>query len=545
MIFLKKIVCSRIFPIMLLSLFWIFVFTVLMINYWGSGTIYTGNNNHDFHWSFITYLGGMSSLGYLPGVDFLSTHGVFIPFMQGLYMRVAGVSQINTAIATGMMIFVSFIFIYKTSRFVLNRFWSGAAIFIILLSHTGREMPWFNDILMVFISIAVYLFASYVDKEKPYKLIIVGIIAAALPYMRQQAIVISFVFFLLPLFAYYFGLFKKEQLKKSLLLIIGIFLAFQVIFILSVILSGQGSVLFDSFFSLVTRAQPTIGDALQNPLLQVLPVLTKSLFNYSIPSGDFYGSAPGFLQYWLLFIIVAVYFVIRAFNINAVPNSLTKADFIRFACACCMLSAIILNFPINEEIRSKAHFSIGVWLLVDAAILAFYDKRKKVLGVISVIIILVLINYGRLPFAYAKLTQNINRVIINKEKLVKMPNNSAFAGMLFTKEKSENFLEAIETLRLAEKARPDSLVIFNGDIYDAGAYVYLYFSGNKKGLQHSQPWYFHTPFLDKDYSKIYNDYLKTFKPIIIDCSSAPIPEGFELFYKTRETSCRIVIPKNG
>lgn len=534
--------CSKVVPIIFLSLFWIFVLAVLLVNYWNSGSIYTGNNNHDFHWSFITYLAGMASLGYLPGVDFLSTHGTFVPFFQGLFMGIVGVSQINMAISTGIMVFVSFVFIYKTSRFVLNAFWSCGAIFIILLSYTGREVPWFNDVLMVFVSIAVYFFASYVDKDKNYKLIIVGVIASAIPYMRQQAIVISFMFFLLPLCAYYFGLFKKEQLKRTLLLIIGAFLAFQVLFLLFVTISGQGSVLFDSFFRLVSRAIPT--SALQPTIMQVLPVLTKSLFNYSIPTGDFYGSAPGFLQYWLLFIIVAVYFIIRAFNANSIPNSVTKADFIRFVCACCMLSTIILNFPINEEIRSKAHFSIGVWLLMDAAILAFYDSRKKILGVISVIIVLVLMNYGRLPFAYDKLTQNINRVGFNKEKLVKMPNNSAFAGMLFTKEKSASFLEAIDALRLAEKRFPNSPVIFNGNMYDAGAYVYLYFSADKKGLQHSQPWYFHAPFLDRDYSVAYQDYLQAFKPIIIDCSSAPLPDGFELFYKTRETSCLIAVLKN-
>ena len=297
--------------------FWIAIFCVLLINFYAAGKIFAYEDNHDHHLAFFAYLGGMAKEGILPGIDFYSPHSIFIPIIIGIFFNFFGVSQVNLAISDGIIVFITMIFIYKCARLVMPSIFSKLAILTILLSHTGKDNPWFNDVIMCFVAIAIYFFALYFKIDKPlYKkisLIIVGIIAFMLPYMRQQGIVISFVFLVLPLILFYTKQIKDFDKKLMLNFITSSFLISNLLFIIFVLFRNgfEGlEILYNSFGILVDMAQPVIG--YENSVSSV----ANLLFNYTADGMDWHGYSMKYLSYWFIVIIPCLYFLYQSLRIR-------------------------------------------------------------------------------------------------------------------------------------------------------------------------------------------------------------------------------------
>ncbi|RDU58000.1 hypothetical protein [Helicobacter sp. MIT 99-5507] len=531
-------------------IFWIAIFCALLINFYIAGSIFLYEDNHDHHLAFFSYLGGMAKEGILPGIDFYSPHSVFIPIVIGIFFKFFGVSQVSLGISDGIIVFITMIFIYKCARLIMPSIFAKLAILTILLSHTGKDNPWFNDVIMLFVAIGIYFFALYFKLDKTlYKkisLIIVGIIVFMLPYMRQQGIVISFVFLALPLILFYTKQIKDCDKKMMLKFIISSFLIANFLFFIFIVIRNgfEGlEILYTSFGTLVDMAQPAIG--YENNISSI----ANSIFNYTIDGMDWHGYSMKYLSYWFIIIIPCLYFLYQPLRIRfGLDSSVSNEDIIRFATSLVVLSTIVFNYPINEDARMRVQFGLGIWLFIDALRLCFYHKNIKLISTIFIAVVFLSINHS-------KITQFVDRIIVNYENIFhtkanyqKMPPNSPYKNMAFKDEYALHLNDLLYSIEDYHRKNPDTKIIFNGELVDINNYLFLLFSGPKVDIAHKFPYYYGTfnrksVFLDIDDK--FNQYLKENKPMIIDCEflSDNLPDGYKILNKINNV-CNILIPKD-
>lgn len=530
--------------------FWIVIFCVLLINFYAAGSIFLYEDNHDHHLAFFSYLGGMAKEGILPGIDFYSPHSVFIPIVIGIFFHFFGVSQVSLGISDGIIVFITMIFIYKCARLVMPGIFAKLAILTILLSHTGRDNPWFNDVIMLFVAIGIYFFALYfkIDKTsyKKISLVIVGIVAFMLPYMRQQGIVISFVFLALPLILFYTKQIKDYDKKMMLKFIISSFLIANLLFFIFIIIRNgfEGlEILWTSFGTLVDMAQPAIG--YENTISSV----AKSIFDYTADGMDWHGYFIRYLSYWFIVIIPCLYFLYQPLRVRfGLDSSVSSEDIIKFATSLVVLSTIVFNYPINEDTRIRVQFGLGIWLFIDALRLCFYHKDIKLISSVFMAVTFLLINHS-------KIAQFVYRVEINYENMFhirsnhqKMPSNSPYKNMAFKDEYALHLNNLLLSIENYHRKNPDTKIIFNGELVNINNFLFLLFSGPKVDIAHKFPYYygsFNRKSVFPDIDEKFSQYLKENKPMIIDCdfSEENLPDNYKILNKINNT-CNILIPKN-
>ncbi|RAX55270.1 hypothetical protein CCY99_00795 [Helicobacter sp. 16-1353] len=524
--------------------FWIFVFMILLMNAYSAGSIFLYHDNHDHHLAFLSYLGGMAANGILPGIDFYSPHSIFIPLVVGIFFKILGVNQVNIGIADGVVIFLTMVFVYKTARFFLPNIFAKLAVLTLLLSHTGRDNPWFNDFIMLFVAMGVYIFASYIKERKNYKLIILGIVIASLPYMRQQGLVIGFTFLALPIILFYAGAIIKEQYQHIFKTLIKTFIISNLIFWLFVLLRNgfEGlEILFSSLTSLVDMAQPAIGYE------NTIPTIANYLFNYTTDGMDWHGYFMRYLSYWFIVILPALYFVYRPFSLNASKIAILNEDSIRFIVALITLSTMIFNYPINEDARLRVQFGIGIALFIDVLYLCFWNKNIKILSIIALSIVFLFINHTKVKQFVETSINNFNNIKTTKSNYYKMGYDTPYAGMKFKADYASHLQTLLSSIESYHQSHPDKEIIFDGELVDINNYLFLLFSSPKIALQHKFPYYYGTFSRESFFPDIQNkfdEFVATNKPIIIGCedtSNRAIEQGYKVLNKINE-ACNILVP---
>ncbi|MDE6886501.1 MAG: glycosyltransferase family 39 protein [Helicobacteraceae bacterium] len=521
--------------------FWIALFIVIMINFYAAGSIFTYGDNHDHHLAFFSYLSGMAANGILPGIDFYSPHSVFIPLIVGIFFKIFGISQVNLGLADGVIIFLTFIFIYKSARFVISNIFAKLAILTLLLSHSGRDLPWFNDVIMLFVAMGIYFLASYINDNKRYKLIILGIICFMLPYLRHQGLVIAFVFLSLPLILFYINAIKEANYKRMFKNILFSFLIANLIFLLFIFLRNgiEGlEILFFSLTSLVDMSQPAIGYD------NSIPQIAYSIFNYTSEGMDWHGYFIRFLSYWFIVIIPSLYFIYRPFSLYASKQAILNEDSIRFVTALVVLSTIVFNYPINEDARMKVQFGVGIWLFIDSLRLCFYNKNIKIISIIALAIVFLLINHSKITEFSNKFYSNYTDIFNLKGK-IKMDNNTPYSKMKFRDEYAQYLNSLLYALYDYNIKHPNKQIIFDGELVEINAYLFLLFSGNEVALQHKFPYHYGS--FDRygfvsDLKERFNAFVDSAKPIIIGCSTTPQRDDYKVLKEINE-KCKILVPK--
>ncbi len=538
---------KNIISVILNIAFWIVIFVIVLVNFYAAGSIFTYGENHDHHLAFFSYLGGMAQHGILPGIDFYSPHSIFIPIIFGIFFKILGVSQINLGITDGIMIFITMIFIYKSARLVMPDIFAKLAILTLLLSHSGRDLPWFNDVIMLFVAIGVYYLVAYINDKKPYRLIIVGIICFTLPYLRQQGLVICLLFIIIPTLLYYIKNINEKEYKMMIKKILSAFIVCNIaLFIFVLLWNGTKGleILFSSLTSLVDMSQPAIG--YDNNIAKI----SSDLFDYTAQGMDWHGYFTRYLSYWFIVIAPCLYFVYRPINLLASQQAILKEDTIRFIVSLVTLSTIIFNFPINEDARMRVQFGIGIWLFIDTLRLCFYNKNIKILSFIAIAIAFLLINHSKLSEFITKSMDNFTNITTLKDGYIKIGNGNPYSGMKFRENYANHLLTLIDSLQTYYEENPDKETIFDGELVDINAYLLLLFSGPKVALQHKFP-YRYGSFDRKSFfntiEEEYDDFIKKNQPIIIGCKMEYkddnwIPENYKILNKIND-SCNILVPQ--
>lgn len=528
-------------------LFWIFIFMVLLINYYSAGSNFLYETNHDHHLAFFSYLGGMVANGILPGIDFYSPHSVFIPIVIGIFFKILGISQINLGIADGILIFITMIFIYKTAVFVMPSIFAKLAVLTLLLSHSGRDNPWFNDVIMLFVAMAVYFFASYIVDKKRYKLVIIGILCFMLPYMRQQGIVISSLFLILPTILFYMHQIMESQYKIMAKNIITSFIVANILFWIFIVLrNGFGGleILSSSLFSLVDMAQPSIG--YENNIGTILSLI----LNYTSDGMDWHGYFMRFLSYWFIVLIPCLYFVYKPFSLYASKEAVLNEDTIKFVVALITLSTIIFNYPINEDARIRVQLGIGIWLFIESLRLCFYNKKIKFISIVAILIVFLSINHSKITQFIDRSANNYQNITTIKDGYYKMGANTPYAEMKFKEDYASHLQNLLSSIESYHQTHPNKEIIFDGELIDINNYLFLLFSGPKVALQHKFPYYYGV--FDRgeffaDMNKEFDEFVSINKPIIIACSDSdgnPVTYQDYKILNTINQSCDILVPKD-
>lgn len=528
-------------------LFWIFIFMVLLINYYSAGSNFLYETNHDHHLAFFSYLGGMAANGILPGIDFYSPHSVFIPIVIGIFFKILGISQINLGIADGILIFITMIFIYKTAVFVMPSIFAKLAVLTLLLSHSGRDNPWFNDVIMLFVAMAVYFFASYIVDKKRYKLVIIGILCFMLPYMRQQGIVISSLFLILPTILFYMHQIMESQYKIMAKNIITSFIVANILFWIFIVLrNGFGGleILSSSLFSLVDMAQPSIG--YENNIGTILSLI----LNYTSDGMDWHGYFMRFLSYWFIVLIPCLYFVYKPFSLYASKEAVLNEDTIKFVVALITLSTIIFNYPINEDARIRVQLGIGIWLFIESLRLCFYNKKIKFISIVAILIVFLSINHSKITQFIDRSANNYQNITTIKDGYYKMGANTPYAEMKFKEDYASHLQNLLSSIESYHQTHPNKEIIFDGELIDINNYLFLLFSGPKVALQHKFPYYYGV--FDRgeffaDMNKEFDEFVSINKPIIIACLDSdgnPVTHQDYKILNTINQSCNILVPKD-
>lgn len=528
-------------------LFWIFIFMVLLINYYSAGSNFLYETNHDHHLAFFSYLGGMAANGILPGIDFYSPHSVFIPIVIGIFFKILGISQINLGIADGILIFITMIFIYKTAVFVMPSIFAKLAVLTLLLSHSGRDNPWFNDVIMLFVAMAVYFFASYIVDKKRYKLVIIGILCFMLPYMRQQGIVISSLFLILPTILFYMHQIMESQYKIMAKNIITSFIVANILFWIFIVLrNGFGGleILSSSLFSLVDMAQPSIG--YENNIGTILSLI----LNYTSDGMDWHGYFMRFLSYWFIVLIPCLYFVYKPFSLYASKEAVLNEDTIKFVVALITLSTIIFNYPINEDARIRVQLGIGIWLFIESLRLCFYNKKIKFISIVAILIVFLSINHSKITQFIDRSANNYQNITTIKDGYYKMGANTPYAEMKFKEDYASHLQNLLSSIESYHQTHPNKEIIFDGELIDINNYLFLLFSGPKVALQHKFPYYYGV--FDRgeffaDMNKEFDEFVSINKPIIIACLDSdgnPVTHQDYKILNTINQSCDILVPKD-
>lgn len=528
-------------------LFWIFIFMVLLINYYSAGSNFLYETNHDHHLAFFSYLGGMAANGILPGIDFYSPHSVFIPIVIGIFFKILGISQINLGIADGILIFITMIFIYKTAVFVMPSIFAKLAVLTLLLSHSGRDNPWFNDVIMLFVAMAVYFFTSYIVDKKRYKLVIIGILCFMLPYMRQQGIAISSLFLILPTILFYMHQIIESQYKIMAKNIITSFIVANILFWIFIILrNGFGGleILSSSLFSLVDMAQPSIG--YENNIGTILNLI----LNYTSDGMDWHGYFMRFLSYWFIVLIPCLYFVYKPFSLYASREAVLNEDTIKFVVALITLSTIIFNYPINEDARIRVQLGIGIWLFIESLRLCFYNKKIKFISIVAILIVFLSINHSKITQFIDRSVNNYQNITTIKDGYYKMGANTPYAEMKFKEDYASHLQNLLSSIESYHQAHPNKEIIFDGELIDINNYLFLLFSGPKVALQHKFPYYygvFNRGEFFADMNKEFDEFVSANKPIIIACLDSkgnPVTHQDYKILNTINQSCNILVPKD-
>lgn len=527
-------------------LFWVFLFVILLINFYQAGNIFVYEINHDHHMAFFSYLSGMAANGILPGIDFYSPHSILIPFIVGLFFKILGISQINLGISVGIVIFITMIFIYKTARLVMPNILAKLAVLTLLLSHSGRDIPWYNDVLMLFVAIGVYFLCAYIRDEKQYRLIIVGIIGFSLPYMRQAGIVISIFILLLPMILFYTGQIRDLQYKYMFKCIFISFIVANLAFFSFIVVKNgfEGlEILYSSLLSLVNMAQPVI--KYDNTILDI----ASKLFVYTADGMDWHGYFMRFLSYWFIVIIPCLYFAYRPFSLFASKEIILNEDTIKFIVATITLLTIVFNYPINEDSRMRVQFGIGIWLFINVLFVCFYNKKIKILSIIAVSVVFLLLNHSKISQFVEKTIDNYQNIFLIKDGYYKMEANTPYSQMKFRIDYAKHLQDLLFAIDVYHKKYPNKMIIFDGELVDINNYLYLLFSGPKVGLQHKFPYYYGVFNRFKFYKNIndeFDNFVNLNKPIIIECidnyRKTRAQEQYEVLKNINEY-CNILVPK--
>ena len=535
--------------IILNLIFWIAVFCILLINFYAAGSVFAYEQNHDHHLAFFAYLGAMAKEGILPGIDFYSPHSVFIPIVLSVFFSVFGVGQISLGISVGIIVFITMIFIYKCARFVMPSAFAKFAIITLLLCHNGKDFPWFNDVIMLFVAMAIYFFALYfkLDKisHKKICLIIIGIIAFMLPYLRQQGIVISFALLAMPMILFYTKQITDFDKKIMLKFIISSFLIANILFFVFIILrNGFGGleILWTSFGTLVDMAQPAI--AYENTIASV----ADSIFNYTADGIDWHGYSMKYLSYWFIVIIPCFYFLYQPLKIRfGLDSSVSNENIIRFITSLIVLSTIVFNYPVNEDARMKVQFGLGIWLFIDVLRLCFYHKNIKLFSILFISIVFLSIHHSKITQFIQRFQTNYTYMFHIRDNHQKMPSNSPYKNMIFRDDYALHLNELLLSIEDYHRKNPNTKIIFNGELVNISNYLFLLFSGPEVGIAHKFPYYYGTfdrKSVFSDMDEEFDKYLRENKPMILDCefTKENLPDNYKILNKIND-ACNILIPK--
>lgn len=551
---------QKLFPIIFSSIFWLIILFIMLLNYQDAARYFKYDMEHDHHMAFISWLGGMAANGHFAGIDFYSPHSIFVPLILGIFFKILGVSQVNLGLSIGFLNFLSLFFIYKTSRFVLNDKWglfSKIAILALLLWHGGRDLPWFNDVIMAFVSLGVYIFASYLNnpssKYAKYKLIALGIIIFMLPYLRQQGLIISVAFLIMPILLFYTKQIQKAQYERMIRILILTFITANAAFFAFVFLKNGLNgfeILFTSLTKLVDMAQPTIA---YNS--GIADIANKAL-NYTAERLDWHGYYLAYVSYWFMVIIPAIYFayrpLVRAFDISSLASNVESiANSIRFMTALIVLSTIVFNYPINEDARMKVGFGIGIWLFIDALILAFYNKNTKIISISAILVILLIINFTKIIEFSKKTIQSYDPTAFmppiskhyNKNYTI-VESQTPYKKMRFRKATAERFDNLISAIRKYSAKFPEKAIVFDGELVGINSYFYLLFSGPKIALAHKFPYYYGKYDRKEIFSEMdekFSEFIEANKPIIIGCKDNKEIKNYQILENLNEY-CNILVP---
>ncbi|RDU65186.1 glycosyltransferase family 39 protein [Helicobacter sp. MIT 14-3879] len=534
---------KSIFLIMLNLVFWIIVFIVIYISYFAAANIFHYDEIHDHHLAFFLYLSGMAANGILPGIDFYSPHSVFIPLITGIFLKIFGINQINLSISIGICVFITYIFVYKTARFVMPNVFAKFAIAILLLTQQGRDLPWFNDVIMLFVAMGIYFLASYINDKKRYKLIVLGVICFILPYLRQQGLIMVFCFFILPMVLYYIKAIPESAYKSMIKNIVLSFISANILFILFILFRNgfEGlEILNSSLTHLVGMAQPSF--QYNADLKKVL----FSILNYTENGSDWHnGSFMRFLSYWFIVILPCFYYIYRPFRLYFTKEVILNSDSIKMIAATLTLSTIIFNYPINEEARIRVQFGIGIWLFVDALMILFYDKRIKTFSIITIAIVCLSINYLKLVQFLDKLAINYFNVLISTRiNHIRMDKDTPYANSILKEDRAHYLISLVDSLKEYEEKHPNKKIIFDGELESINQFLALLFTKDNVVLAHKFPYYYE--FYDRksfmpDIKEKFIKFVNENKPIIIGCDDTPKVEDYVVL-KELNKKCRILVP---
>lgn len=504
-------------------LFWVFIAFMLFISSYSSGQWMNYTNGHDHHLAFFLFLSGMAAEGIIPGVDFYSPHSIFIPIVNSIFLKFFGINQINLAIAVGgVSVFISFICLYKTARFVMPNIWAKFAIITILFSYQGNELPWFNHIFAMFIAMGIYFLAAYIKHKKNAYLIALGFVCFCLPYLRQQGLVMLSCFLLIPMILYYINAIPQNIYKIILKYILGTFLACNAIFVIFILLKNgfEGlEILYSSLIPLVSMAQPLQGYPADFGLM------SAKIFNYTSNGTNWHGRIMKYMWYWMIVILPCVYYMFRPFILYFNKEAVLNEDAIKFITAVMVFSTVILNYPIQEDARMKVHFTAGIWLFVDVLYKAFYKgnhtKSAKIVSIIGIAVVFLLIHNLKIrQYNEAFKWNYANTIVRVKGGHIKMPSDTPYANLALRKENAIKKIATVENLKAYMDKNPNKKIIFDGNIEDAEQFLPLLFTRHNVTLAHKFPYYYQL-YNREDFMPDINDKLRDFvdnnKPIILGC----------------------------
>lgn len=525
------------------TIFWLLVFAVIYISYFAAANIFHYDEIYDHHLAFFLFLSGMAANGYLPGIDFYSPHSTLIPIIIGMYLKIVGINQVNLCIGVGICVFITYIFVYKTARFILPEVFAKLAIAILLLTQTGRDLPWFNDVIMMFVAIGVYIFSSYINEKRPYKLILLGIICFILPLLRQQGFVMSFCFLILPMILYHTKAITKYYYKDMLLYILSSFLASIVIFIIFILFKNgtEGlEILTSSMTTLVGMAQPQWQYS-----ADILDVLMKIL-NYTENGRDWHnGTYMRWLSYWFIVILPSLYYLYNLFRLSYKDDVILNADVIKFVTSLLVLSTIVFNYPINEEMRLRLQFGIGIWLFVEAIRVIFYDNKAKLPSIVAIILVLLSINFTKIIQFQDKLRVNyFNTLLRTKAGNIRMDKDTPYANLILREDRARQLISLTNALEEYEESHPDKKIIFDGELESINQYLSLLFTSNNVALAHKFPYYYEYYDREKfmpDIKEKFLSFVNKNKPIIIGCTDTPKAPNYKILRKLND-KCQILVP---
>ena len=537
--------------------FWAFVAFLLLVSSFASGQFMKYDEFHDHHLAFFTFLSAMAANGILPGIDFYSPHSVFIPIVVGIFLKIFGISQITLAVCVGgVLIFITFIFIYKTARLVLPNLWAKFAILTLLLSHQGNDIPWFNDAIMSFVAVGIYLLCACIKDKKVWRLVALGFIIFCLPYMRQQGLVILSVFFAIPIVLYHTSAISQRTYKEILHVMLISFLCFNIAF-LAFVFARNGfeglEILYSSFSPLVSMAQPMQGYPAD------FNTIILTIFNYtSNGTKNWHYTIMENLSYWFIVILPCIYYIYRLFSLYSSKKAILNEDSIKFIVAMVVLSTIVFNYPINQEHRLKLQFGIGIWLFVDVLRLVCYNKDAKIASILAIAVIFLAIHNLKLrQYSEAFKWNYYNTLLRTKQNHTRMPNGTPYANLIVKNDYADDKLDSLTKLREYSAKNPQKAIIFDGELETINQNLSLLFAVKNVALAHKFPYYYQ--FYDRakfmpDINERFAKYVEQNKPIILGCKDTYATngkalnvldkvKGYEVLKSLGNGECGIFVPK--